>query len=313
MKYGVYVPNLWHYGSVGAITDLALAAEESGWESFFIWDHLLVGGDIPVVDSQIALAAVAAATSPRLRRIGSLITPLARRRPWKVAREIVALQELSHGRLVTGFGLGQPPEYEFTSMELDSPSKRGAALDDALELLGLFLSGEAFSWQRPQSRAERIGNPARVDASAFLPRPDPMPPIWIAGAIYRGGTEPNDVISSDEHHTHLMQRTVHQPSMPFQRAARFQGVFPVGMPWDNEAPLTPKEITRVIALTFPDGSRPIDFEVVSCGRTGGEDAPVKLTDLARYEEAGLTTWLESPPDLASHEEALAIIRRGPPS
>jgi hypothetical protein len=313
MRYGVYVPNLWHYGSVGAITDLAVAAEESGWESFFIWDHLLVGADIPVVDSQIALAAVAAATSPRLRRIGSLITPLARRRPWKVAREIAALQELSHGRLVTGFGLGQPPEYEFTSMELDAPLKRGAALDDALELLERFLSGEAFSWERPQSRIDRIGGPARVDAPAFLPRPDPMPPIWIAGCIYRGGQAPEVVISSDEYRPHMVERPVQQPSIPFRRAARFQGVFPVGMPWDNEAPLTPEEITRVIALTFPDGRPPNDFEVVTCGRTGGHDAPVKLTDLARYEEAGLTTWLESPPDLATHDEALAIIRQGPPS
>jgi hypothetical protein len=313
MRQGVYVPNLWHYGSIGALTDLAVAAEESGWESFFIWDHLFAGADIPVVDSQIALAAIAAATSPRLRRIGSLITPLARRRPWKVAREIAALQELSQGRLVTGFGLGQPREYEFTSMELDSPSKRGAALDDALELLGRFLSGEEFSWERPQNRSDRIGGPARVDAPAFLPRPDPMPPIWIAGCIYRGGRAPEVVTASDEYRQHVMERTVQQPSLPFRRAARFQGVFPVGMPWDNEAPLTPDEITRVIALTFPDGSPPSDFEVVSCGRTRGNDAPVKPIDLARYEEAGVTTWLESPPDLASHDEALAIIRQGPPS
>jgi hypothetical protein len=313
MRYGVYVPNLWHYGSVGAITDLAVAAEESGWESFFIWDHLLVGAGIPVIDSQIAIAAVAAATSPRLRRIGSLITPLARRRPWKVAREIAALQELSNGRLVMGFGLGQPLEYEFTSMELDAPSKRGAALDDALELLERFLSGEEFSWERPQNRIDRIGGSARVDAPAFLPRPDPMPPIWIAGCIYRGGQAPEVVISSDEYRSRMVERAVHQPTVPFRRAARFQGVFPVGMPWDNESPLTPAEITQVISLTFPDGRPPSGFEVVTCGRTGGNDAPVKLTDLARYEEAGLTTWLESPPDLATHDEALAIIRQGPPS
>lgn len=311
MRYGIYVPNLWHYGSVGALTDLAVAAEESGWESFFIWDHLLVGDDISVVDSQIALAAIAAATSPRLQRIGSLVTPLARRRPWKVAREIAALQELSHGRLVTGFGLGQPLEYEFTSMELDTPSKRGAALDDALDLLAKFLSGEAFSWERPQNRVDRIGGPARVDASPFLPRPEPMPPIWIAGCINRA--EPEAVRSSDNYHPLMVERELHQPTAPFRRAARFQGVFPVGMPWDNETPLTPEEITRVIALTFPDGTPPSDFEVVSCGRSGGADAPVKLSDLARYEDAGVTTWLEAPPDLASHDEALAIIRLGPPS
>jgi len=314
VKYGVYVPNAWHYGSISAITDLSVAAERAGWESFFIWDHLLFGADIPVIDSQIALAAVAAATSPaKIRRIGSLMTPLARRRPWKVAREIAALQELSRGRLVAGFSLGQPPEYEFASEELDSPVKRGAALDDALELLERFLSGEEFTWERPPERTARIGERARVDAPAFLPRPDPVPPVWIAGCIYRSEEPSSVVISSGEYRPHIVERTVRQPKAPFQRAARFQGVFPIAMPWDNDAPLAPEEVARVVALTFPGGDPPSGYEVVICGRTRGSNAPVKLSDLPRYEEAGLTTWLESPPDLATHDEALAIIGEGPPS
>jgi Luciferase-like monooxygenase len=314
MRYGVYVPNAWHYGSIDAITKLATAAEQAGWESFFVWDHLLFGADIPVIDSQIALAAVAGTTSAaKVRRIGSLMTPLARRRPWKVAREIAALQEVSQGRLVTGFCLGQPPEYEFASTELNSPPKRGVALDDALELLERFLSGEEFTWERAPDRVARMGEPARVEAPAFLPRPDPVPPIWIGGCIYRG-EEPSPItITSDEYRPHVVDRTIHQPKAPFRRAARFQGVFPIAMPWDNAAPLTPDEVARVVALTFPNGKPPSGYEVVICGRTRGSNAPVKLSDLPRYEEAGLTTWLESPPDLATHDEALAIIDEGPPS
>jgi hypothetical protein len=313
VKFGVYVPNGWAYGSVSAITDLAVAAESAGWESFFVWDHLLFGGEIPVVDSQIALAAVAAATSPdRLRRIGSLVTPLARRRPWKVAREIVALQELARGRLVAGFGLGQPPEYEFASDELDSPGSRGVALDDALDLLVRFWEGEAFAWQRPPERAARMGAPASVNAPAFVPRPDPTPPIWIAGCIYRGAPPPEVVLSETEYRPHVIERTIHQPTAPFRRAARFQGLFPIAMPWDNAAPLTPEELRKAVTLTFPNGDPPSGYEVVMCGRTRGRNAPVAVADLGRYEDAGLTTWLEAPPDLATLDEARAIILEGPP-
>src|ERR687888_581733 len=108
LRVGLYIANGWAAGSVTAVVELARAAEEAGWESFFIWDQLLVEDDNPVVDAQIALAAVACATSPgRLRRLGALVTPLGRRRVWKYARELVALQELSGGRMVAGFGLGE--------------------------------------------------------------------------------------------------------------------------------------------------------------------------------------------------------------
>jgi len=313
MRFGVYIPNGWAYGSVAAITELAVAAESAGWESFFIWDHLLFGAEIPVVDSQIALAAVAAATSPdKLHRIGSLITPLARRRPWKVAREIAALQELAQGRLVAGFGLGQPADYDVASVELDSPGERGVALDDALDLLEQFWRGQAFSWQRPAGRAARIGASMSVTAPAFLPRPEPTPPIWIAGCIYREEPVADVVYSSTEHRPRVIERGTHQPTAPFRRAARFQGVFPVAMPWDNAAPLTPDEVRTVVALTFPHGAPPDGYEVVVSGRTRGCNPPVALADLSRYEAAGVTTWLEAPPDLATLEEARGIIQEGPP-
>ena len=79
-------------------------AEQAGWDGLFLWDHLLFEVDVPFVDAWIALAAIAAATE-RIR-LGPLVTPLPRRRPWKVARESVTLDHLSGGRLVLGVGLG---------------------------------------------------------------------------------------------------------------------------------------------------------------------------------------------------------------
>lgn len=316
MNFGVYVPNCWSYGSVTALTRLALEAESAGWDGFFIWDHLLIGEDIPLIDSQAAMASIAIATSADgpLQRIGSLVTPLARRRPWKVAREVAALQELAEGRLVVGAGLGQPPEYEFANQELDSPPRRGDALDDALELLHLFWRGEPFAWRRPDDRVRDGGPAPRVDAPPFLPIPDPVPPVWIAGCIYREEppVEPAEVVlARDEYKPHVVERTVNQPTRPFRRAARHEGLFPIAMPWDNAAPLTADELARSVRLAFPDGGPPPGYDVVTCGRTLGADAPVASDELARYEEAGSTWWLEAPPDVADVETALAIVRKGP--
>jgi hypothetical protein len=320
VRYGVYVPNGWAYGSVAAITDLAAAAESAGWDSFFVWDHILFGGEIPIVDSQIAVAAVAATTSPdKLTRIGSLVTALGRRRPWKVARELVALQELSGGRIVAGFGLGTVAEYEFASTELDSPAKRGVALDDGLDLLTRFWQGEEVTWERPAERAQRAGGSVSVTSPPFLPRPQPVPPIWIAGGIYRGP-------GPEEQKTGA--HTPPQPTAPFRRAARFQGLFPVAIPWNNaaharerlrsgvhrrpERPLTPEELLQAVRLSFPSDDPPEDFEVVMKGRTRGVDPPVAIDDLRRYTEVGMTTWLETPPVLASLDEARRIVLEGPP-
>src|SRR6185503_11802613 len=105
LSRAVGVPNLGHYADPHALVELAVAAERAGWDGFFIWDHLVPEeAQTPAADPQIALAAIAAATT-RVR-IGALLTPLARRRPHKVARETATLDRLSHGRLVFGAALG---------------------------------------------------------------------------------------------------------------------------------------------------------------------------------------------------------------
>ena len=108
MRYGVNVPPHGDYADPRRIVELAEEAEDAGWDGFFLWDHLLFMSDYrgPVIDPWIALAAIAQATE-RVR-IGTLVTPLARRRPWKVARETVTLDMLSGGRLILGVGLGYP-------------------------------------------------------------------------------------------------------------------------------------------------------------------------------------------------------------
>lgn len=84
MRHAIYAPPFGTFGDVTLLVELARAAEAAGWDGFFLWDHLLYADDVPFVDAWIALTAMAAATEHI--RLGPLITPLPRRRPWKVAR-----------------------------------------------------------------------------------------------------------------------------------------------------------------------------------------------------------------------------------
>ena len=88
------------------MAELARVAERSGWDGFFVWDHIYFFAGNPVGDPWVQLAAVADATE-RLR-IGTMVTPLPRRRPWVVARQAVTLDRLSDGRFVLGVGIGFP-------------------------------------------------------------------------------------------------------------------------------------------------------------------------------------------------------------
>jgi alkanesulfonate monooxygenase SsuD/methylene tetrahydromethanopterin reductase-like flavin-dependent oxidoreductase (luciferase family) len=143
MKFGIYLPNFGPFGDARVLADLAREAENAGWDGFFIWDHI-AGGNLPIVDPWVALAAIAIAT--RKIRIGTTVTPLPRRRPWKVAREAVSIDHLSGGRLTLGVGIGLgDAEWAHLGEETDL-KKRGAMLDEGLSVLIGLWSGEPFSY-----------------------------------------------------------------------------------------------------------------------------------------------------------------------
>ena len=173
VRHAVYVPPFASFGDVNLLVDLACEAEQAGWDGFFLWDHLLYQDDVPFVDAWIALTAIAAATE-RIR-LGPLITPLPRRRPWKVAREAVTLDHFSSGRLILGVGLGIDFWREFGGFEGEATAdpERAALLDDGIEIITRLWSGEPVTYE---------GSRLRVNGVRFLPKPLQVPriPIWSA-------------------------------------------------------------------------------------------------------------------------------------
>jgi alkanesulfonate monooxygenase SsuD/methylene tetrahydromethanopterin reductase-like flavin-dependent oxidoreductase (luciferase family) len=153
-RHGLFVAPFEELSEPGRVAVLAARAEERGWDGFFVWDH--VGYREPVraiADPWITLAAVAVATSRLV--IGTLVTPLPRRRPHQLARETVTLDRLSGGRLVLGVGLGSERSGEFEAGRFgEEPDMRARArlLDDGLERLLAYWDGgfEPAPVQRPR-------------------------------------------------------------------------------------------------------------------------------------------------------------------
>lgn len=141
MRYAIHLPNFGDYGDPRLLAELAGEAEDHGWDGFFIWDHIIAPGAMPVADTTVTLAAIALETH-RIQ-FGPLVIPLLRRSPWKVAREAVTLDHLSDGRLILGIGSGGDWFAELTTFGLPvNDVLRAEQLDEGLAILTGLMSGE---------------------------------------------------------------------------------------------------------------------------------------------------------------------------
>ena len=267
MRFGITVPNFGPYGDPRVLADLARSAEAAGWDGVFVWDHV-VWGPFPVTDPWVALAAMAVATE-RVR-LGPMVTPLPRRRPVKLARETVALDQLSAGRFVLGVGIGGgDAEWAGLGEETDLRT-RGAMLDEGLHVLTAIWSGQPVGHHGRHYVVDPRSEGAGGDGSPLplLPTPiqTPRVPIWVAGFW---PTKP-----------------------PFRRAARWDGVFPLRDGLDFGETMPPAELREVIAYTAEHRTTDGPFDVVVAGRTPGEDQDRGATKAAAYRDAGATWWLE---------------------
>lgn len=275
MKFALDVSTAETYSDPRTLADLAAEAEQAGWDGFFVWDAVFARPPgLPMANPWIALAAVAMHT--KRIRIGAMVTPLARRRPWQVARETVTLDHLSNGRLIFGVGLGyQALDFEAFGEEAD-PRTRGEKLDESLTVLTKLWTGK---------RANFRGKHYQIKNVRFLPRPLQAPriPIWVAGYW------PNH--------------------RPFRRAAQWDGVLPGKV---SEEELTPEELKEIMAYVQAHRKGPSHFDVAVYGFTpSNSDKASKIVQ--SWMEAGATWWREGIGDWRGTLKTVrARIRSGPP-
>jgi alkanesulfonate monooxygenase SsuD/methylene tetrahydromethanopterin reductase-like flavin-dependent oxidoreductase (luciferase family) len=279
MQFAVDLPLFGPFSNPHLVAELAHEAEEAGWDGFFVWDHLNYHQDglpkpVAVADPWILLTAIALHT--KYIKFGPMVTPLPRRRPWKLARETVTLDHLSGGRLIFGVGLGTNSYGEY--LDFGEPTDHrvhGEMLDEGLEVLMRLWSGEEFSYQ---------GQYYQLSQMQFLPKPlqQPRIPIWVAG------------------------NWPHKK--PFRRAAQFDGVFPQ----KSGSNLTPEDLRELLGYIHTHRAGTTPFDVVASGATSGTDKARDTAQVASFAQAGATWWLEGFDPIQSFEQVRQRIHQGPP-
>jgi alkanesulfonate monooxygenase SsuD/methylene tetrahydromethanopterin reductase-like flavin-dependent oxidoreductase (luciferase family) len=162
-RRGIFLAPFGELSEPGLVAELAARAEERGWDGFFLWDHVAFHRPVrAIADPWVTLAAMAVATQRIV--LGPLVTPVARRRPHKLARETVTLDRLSRGRLVLGVGLGWDRTGEFDADrygEEGDPRARARLLDEGLERLLAGRAGARCAAPRASMGCFRSTCPAR--------------------------------------------------------------------------------------------------------------------------------------------------------
>jgi len=288
VRFSVNLPNFGDFADPRAVATVAVAAEEAGWDAVFVWDHVVHDKQArrgqPFGDPWILLAAAAIATS-RIK-LGTLLTPVARRRPEQLARLLGTLDGLTGGRMIFAAGLGGPIEDEYGSFgDTTDPVVLAERLDEGLDLLARYWSGESVNHD---GRHYQVRDVALLPATVQRPRP----PIWI------GGFWPHRA--------------------PMRRAARWDGAVPLFID-ARHGHVPPIDQVRDLVGYVNQHREDADvrpFEIVLGGATPGN--PDKARDvIAPLAEVGATWWderqLQTSDDLYRLTPVLRRVNQGPPA
>lgn len=266
------------------LIELGVAAEQAGFDGYFLWDHIVfsdTGEGPPVIDPWVVLSVVAARTSRTV--IGTVVTPVPRRRPWQLAKTTTTLDILSGGRVVLGVGIGSPAYGDFGIFgEPSADRERAELLDEGLDVLAGLWSGERFSY----SGARFTVHPVR-----FTPAPVQRPriPVWVAGVL--------------------------PASRPIARAARWDGMVPIRFGPDGLVRPSVADIAEVTgqitALRAAAGRAEQSYDMVVWAEVAADPAAVPEL-AAEYEQAGATWWIETArPGPGWWERVQARVAAGP--
>lgn len=286
MQFGLTLPPFGAWSDIHRLSKLAVDAEDAGWDGFFIWDHMVMDTQFhPMVDPWIAISAIASQTTHI--KLGILVTAVARRRPWKLARETVSLDNLSKGRLIFGAGLGEPASGDFGLFHEETDAKiRAQKLDEGLEILTGLWTGERFDYS---------GQHYQLEPVQFLPTATQKPriPVWVGGGWDK--------------------------LKPLQRAVKYDGYFPLKFGHN----LTLDEWRWIQNRVSQHRQIDTPLDLIHGGYLP-DDHDEALRMVAPYADFGLSWWVENvepwrwghswsePIPLSMIESMEARIRQGPP-
>lgn len=274
MKYGFVFPA----GDARQIADLSRDAEAAGWDAIFVWEP--VWG----VDAWVSLTAAAMQTQRIM--LGTMLTPLSRMRPWKLASETATVDRLSGGRVILSVGLGALDSGFEAFGEVQDRRIRAELMDEGLAIITGLWQGQPFNYN---------GKHYQVKETSFSPPPPPVQqpriPIWVVGAW--------------------------PSAKSMQRALRYDGLLPHVMGEDGKGrEATPDDIRAMKAFVAQNRTETTPFDIIMEGETPGDDARAAAAIVQPWADAGVTWWIEtmwSTPDAPTDLlDVQARIKQGPP-
>lgn len=302
MKYGFVFPD----NDVIEAILCAEAAEAAGWDGFFVWDGVWA------TDPWVTLGGIAARTE-RIR-IGTMITPMSRRRPWKLASETATVDRLSGGRLILSVGLGALDTGFEAFGEETGRRTRAELLDEGLAIITGLWRGQPFEHHGKHYQVEAKGLPMTCPP----PLQQPRIPIWVVGVW---PVSDGDVAAA-------------APMGSMERALRYDGLLPdvmvwraggrrrggkgrgSGATWQRRA-LAPADVAAMRAyvdVQLPSGPRATEtFDIVVEGTTPGDDPAAAAAIVSPWVAAGATWWIEAQWDAVTSDTIRDRIRQGPPN
>jgi hypothetical protein len=273
VNYGFILP----FGDARIAADLAHDAEAAGWDGFFVWEAPWS------VDAWVTLTA-AAMTTGRIR-LGTMLTPLSRMRPWKLASETATLDHLSGGRVILSVGLGAIDTGFAEFGEVTDLKTRAELLDEGLDILTGLWRGQPFSYEGKHYTIREC----RFPHTPPPPVQQPRIPIWVVGAW------------------------PHEKSL--RRVARWDGLLPDKLDEQgHHVSPTPDDLRAMKTIIDRHRAQTTPFDIVMEGQTPGDEREKAAAAIQPWMEAGATWWLESM--WGTPEDKLDAVRtritQGPP-
>jgi hypothetical protein len=273
MKYGFVLP----YGDARKAAKLAFEAEQAGWDGFFVWEP--VWG----IDAWVSLTAAAMKTT-RIR-LGTLLSPISRMRPWKVASETASLDNLSGGRVILSVGLGAVDTGFEEFGEVIDRVERAELVDEGLAVITGLWRGQPYSYD---------GKHYKIKETDFHPPPRPVQepriPIWVVGVWPR------------------------KKSM--RRVLKYDGILPTKMVGGKHVKVEPGDIRSMKTWIEENRRETTPFDIVVEGKTQGSDPDTWYDVINPWKEAGATWWIEAMWDAIDKKDRDELVKRrirqGPP-
>src|ERR1035437_7938472 len=200
MKHGLFLPPFDGLADVERMAELAILAEEVGWDGFFVWDHLRYPAPVRDILDPYACLAVMAARTSRIA-LGPMVTPLIRRRPQVVAGQAMGL----------GIGDDYPGGELACFGELTDAVERGRALNEGIAIFRGLVSGEEVNVTGEFFKAQGVTFQPTAYRSSGIP-------VWTAGRWPNPGP-----VRRAAHHQGMMVIQITEPRQVVDFRAKLSG------------------------------------------------------------------------------------------